>query len=68
MPAGVGVWDKATRLGREVRRGQFVGFTEDVGMGCELVFCCNVRDETKVVGLWDQRKKENVLQVAYLVF
>lgn len=49
MPAGIAVWDKATRGRKKLRQGWFVGSTGDVGRGkrrLQLKFCCRPRKET----------------------
>lgn len=66
--AGVGCCD-AVMGGREVRRGWSVGSTGYVGeRSLQLVFCCDVRDETEGLGLGEERQRGEGLQAAYMVF
>lgn len=47
--AGVGIWEKATSLGKELKRGWFVGSVGAVSRGwgmLPLVLCCSARDKT----------------------
>lgn len=55
----VGVWDKATRGARKVRRRYLVAFTRDGGWREGMLpweFCCRAGDETWGLGLGEQRE------------
>lgn len=71
MPTGVGIWEKATSLGKEFKRGWFVGSVGAVSKGwgmLPLVFCCSARNMTGGLAQGVQSEREEGLLTADLVF
>lgn len=73
MPAEVGSQDTATSAGREVRDGWSVGSTVEAAAagevgGAQLVFCYSARDETRGLGLGEQKGRSHFLFLFTLHF
>lgn len=61
VPAGVGVWDKATSSGRKVRGGRSVGSRGDgTGRQGRLpgLFCCRAGGESRALDLGNTERRE----------